>query len=191
MYTPLYPCPVRQAERRSAARGVWAVVAPLALAIAAAALRRPIPRASVWRAASRTPARAVASRGKGRGARPRATDQQLVGVGQGVCALPSRKEGMWCGARCGPGGPEAAGDRGARSVQGKARLQIRRRAREGAHEEHVGHARDAGGVEAQRLVERKRALPRVERRAYGAGRGAAREAGGGGRPRCTQRAGEG
>eukprot|EP00964_Phaeocystis_antarctica_P036685 scaffold20948_cov51-Phaeocystis_antarctica.AAC.1 len=32
---------------------------------------------------------------------------------------------------------------------------------------------------------------RVERRAYGAGRGAAREAGGGGRPWRTQRAGEG
>eukprot|EP00964_Phaeocystis_antarctica_P054729 scaffold32205_cov65-Phaeocystis_antarctica.AAC.3 len=39
------------------------------------------------RAASRTPARAIASRGEGRGARPRATDEQLVGVGQGVCVL--------------------------------------------------------------------------------------------------------
>eukprot|EP00964_Phaeocystis_antarctica_P116043 scaffold80013_cov69-Phaeocystis_antarctica.AAC.1 len=37
---------------------------------------------------------------------------------------------------------------------------------------------DAGGVEAQRLVERRRDLPRVERRACGAGRGAGREAGG-------------
>ena len=63
--------------------------------------------------------------------------------------------------------------------------------RGGAHIEHVAHARDAGGVEAQRLVERIRILPRVERRAYGAGRGSGREAGGGGRPRCTQRAGEG
>ena len=34
-------------------------------------------------------------------------------------------------------------------------------------------------------------LLRVERRACDAGRGADREAGGGGRPRCTQRAGEG
>ena len=28
------------------------------------------------------------------GARPRATDEQLVGVGQRVCGLPSRKEDM-------------------------------------------------------------------------------------------------
>ena len=55
-------------------------------------------------AASRTPARAIASRGEGRGARPRATDEQLVGVVQGVCALPSRKEGMCCGRRYGPRG---------------------------------------------------------------------------------------
>eukprot|EP00964_Phaeocystis_antarctica_P130684 scaffold94562_cov58-Phaeocystis_antarctica.AAC.1 len=52
---------------------------------------------------SRTPARAVASRGEGRGARPRATDEQLVGVRQGVCVLPSRREGMHCEVRCGPG----------------------------------------------------------------------------------------
>ena len=36
------------------------------------------------------------------------------------------------------------------------------------HVEHVLHARDAGGVEAKRLVELNRALPRVEKRAYGA-----------------------
>ena len=54
-------------------------------------------------AASRNPARAVASRGEGRVAPPRATDEQLVGVGQGVCALSSRKEGVRCAARCGPG----------------------------------------------------------------------------------------
>ena len=86
---------------------------------------------------------------------------------------------------------EAAGDRGARSVRGRARLQIGGKARGGAHEEHEAHVCDAGGVEAQRLVERRRGLPRVERRAYGAGRGAAREAGGGGQRRRTQRAGEG
>ena len=44
--------------------------------------------------------------------------------------------------------------------------------------EHVGHVRDAGGIEAQWLVERRRLLPRVERRAYAARRDAAREAGG-------------
>ena len=39
-----------------------------------------------------------------------------------------------------------------------------------AHGEHGKHVRDAGGVEAQRLVERRRALPslpRVERKACG------------------------
>ena len=62
---------------------------------------------------------------------------------------------------------EVEGDRGARSVQGeRARLQIRGRARGGAHVEHLVHGRDAGRVEGQRLVERPRALPRVERRAY-------------------------
>jgi hypothetical protein len=51
-------------------------------------------RASV--AASRPPARAIASGGEGGGARPRAADEQLVGGGEGVCVLPSRKEGV-CG----------------------------------------------------------------------------------------------
>ena len=59
----------------------------------------------------------------------------------------------------------------------------------GTHVEHLLHGRDLGRVEAERLVERRRALPRVERRAYGAGRGSGRVAGGGRRPRRTQRAG--
>ena len=88
--------------------------------------------------------------------------------------------------------PEVACDRGACSVQERARLLIGSRARGGAHGEHLVHVCDAGCVEAQRPVEHRRALPRVRRRAYGAGRGAEyREAGGGGRPRCTQRAGQG
>ena len=45
-------------------------------------------------AASRRPARVIASGGEGRGARPRAADEQLVGGGEGVCPLPSRKEGV-------------------------------------------------------------------------------------------------
>ena len=73
---------------------------------------------------------------------------------------------MWAGWR------EAAGDRGARSVQARARLQIWGRARGGAHVEHAVHVRDAGGVEVQRLVERMGALPRVARRAYAAVGGA-------------------
>ena len=56
-----------------------------------------------------------------------------------------------------------------------------------AHREHVVHVRDAGGVEAQRLVERRRKLPIVERGAYGAGRGCGPADGGDG----VQRAGEG
>eukprot|EP00964_Phaeocystis_antarctica_P065502 scaffold39537_cov51-Phaeocystis_antarctica.AAC.1 len=104
----------------------------------------------------------------------------------------SRKEGIRCGARCGPGGGREADDRGSRSVQARARLQIWSRARGGAHVEHAVHGCDAGGVEAQRLVERRRVLPRVKRRAYGAGRGAGRAwREGGGRSRCTKRAGEG
>ena len=76
---------------------------------------------------------------------------------------------------------EAAGDRGASSVQGRARLQIGGRARRGAHVEHAVHVRDAGGIKAQRLVERRK-LPRVERRVFGAGRGCGP---GGGRRRAT------
>eukprot|EP00964_Phaeocystis_antarctica_P058136 scaffold34462_cov56-Phaeocystis_antarctica.AAC.5 len=95
------------------------------------------------RAGSRTPARAIASGGEGRGSlRP----------------ADSQKEAIPCGARC--EGQQAAGVRGARSGT-----------RGGAHLEHVAHVHDAGGVEAQRLAERRRVLPRVERRAYGAGRG--------------------
>ena len=34
-----------------------------------------------------SPVQAIASRGEDQGARPRATDEQLVGGGQGVCVL--------------------------------------------------------------------------------------------------------
>ena len=84
------------------------------------------------------------------------------------------------------GRPEAAGDRGAHSVQGRARGQIGSRARGGAHAEHAVHVCDAGGVEAQRLVERRRVLPRVERRAYGAGRGCGPADGGDGVQRAVE-----
>ena len=86
---------------------------------------------------------------------------------------------------------EAAGDNRASSVQRRARVQIGGRPRGGAHLKHGMHFRDAGGVEGQRLVERRRFLPRVERRAYGAVQGTGLMAAGGGRPRRTQRAGEG
>ena len=61
---------------------------------------------------------------------------------------------------------EAAGDRGARSVQGRARLQTGGRARRGAHVEHGAHVRDAGGVDAQQLVERPRDLPRASKEGH-------------------------
>eukprot|EP00964_Phaeocystis_antarctica_P133743 scaffold97976_cov62-Phaeocystis_antarctica.AAC.1 len=61
-------------------------------------------------------------------------------------------------------------------------MQIGGRARGGAHVEHLVHGRDARGVEAQWLVERRRPLPRVERRVFGAGRGCGP---GGGRWRAT------
>ena len=65
------------------------------------------------RAGPRTPVRAIASRDESRGARPRATNQQLVGIGQGGCTLPSGKEGVcdvgrnvWVGRRAGVAHPE-------------------------------------------------------------------------------------
>ena len=47
-----------------------------------------------------------------------------------------------------------AGDGGARSVQERGLNCSGGRVRGGAHMEHQAHVRDAGGVEAQRLVER-------------------------------------
>ena len=47
---------------------------------------------------------------------------------------------------------------------GGSTVQIWGGARGGAHGEHMDNVRDAGGVEAQRLVERRRGLPRVERK---------------------------
>ena len=100
---------------------------------------------------------------------------------------------MW-GEVCGPEGERAWGSggrkRGAHAED--PRLEgLGQSTRGGAHPEHVGHDRDAGGVEAQRLVEHRRGLPRVERGACGTGRSSGQEAGGGGGPRRTQGAGEG
>jgi hypothetical protein len=77
-----------------------------------------------------------------------------------------RVEGRACdagGERCEPGGGRAWGVVAARRAactcgcgpgQGLGAKGTR-----GAHQEHVAHGRDAGGVEAQRLVEGRRALP--------------------------------
>ena len=124
--------------------------------------------------------------------------QRLV---ERIRTLPSQKAGMRCGTRCGPGGGQVWGGSDARSVQGRARLQIGWKARGGAHVEHLVHALHAGGVEGQRLVERRCALPRVKRRACGTARGKGGHAmrdevrpgrrAGVGRQRRTQRAREG
>ena len=65
---------------------------------------------------------------------------------------------------------------GASSVQGKPNCGGCWQGTRGAHREHVPHACDAGGVEAQRLVERRRVLPR---RKGSIGRGVTRGPGGG------------
>eukprot|EP00964_Phaeocystis_antarctica_P045215 scaffold26017_cov39-Phaeocystis_antarctica.AAC.2 len=116
--------------------------------------------------------------------------QRLVERRRALPRVERRAYGEGRGVRAGR--REATGDRAASSVQSRARLQITgARHGGGAHVEHAVHGRDFGGVEAQRLVERRRRLPRVGRRAYGAGRGVGREAGGDGGSRHTQRAGEG
>ena len=90
--------------------------------------------------------------------------QRLV---EGRRLLPSRREGMRCscdagGRRCEPGGGRAWGvvaahkrhARGCGLTQGLGAKGTRE-----AHVEHGAHGRDAGGVEAQRLVEGQRLLP--------------------------------
>jgi hypothetical protein len=59
-----------------------------------------------------------------------------------------RREGLGCG------GGTTSGMHGDGPTQGWGAKGTR-----GAHGEHVVHGRDAGGVEAQRLVEGRRALP--------------------------------
>ena len=58
------------------------------------------------------------------------------------------------------GRPEVAGDRGPRGVACRRghECTLEHRARGGAHVKHVLHVSDAGRVEAQRLVERRREL---------------------------------
>ena len=76
-------------------------------------------------------------------------------------ALPSRKGGIRCGARCGRRGGNGVGRRRRkRHARGgpDSRLGATQGTR-GAHPEHVAHVRDAGRVEAQWLVERLRLLP--------------------------------
>ena len=76
--------------------------------------------------------------------------------------LPSQTEGIRCGAEFrvySMRGGVRGGEGGPSSLHGWARLQIGGKARGGAHVEHGAHSCDAGGVEAQRLVERMCVLP--------------------------------
>jgi hypothetical protein len=75
-----------------------------------------------------------------------------------------RVEGRACDAgkgRCEPGGGRACGVVAAhkRHAWGPTLKRLGAKGTRGAHVEHVKHGRDAGGVEAQRLVEGRRALP--------------------------------
>eukprot|EP00964_Phaeocystis_antarctica_P043209 scaffold24764_cov60-Phaeocystis_antarctica.AAC.10 len=84
--------------------------------------------------------------------------QRLV---ERLCCLPSRKEGIRCGAWSGQGGGEVVGGAGWPRMQ-RARegsTGVWAQGAGGAHVEHGVHGRDARRVEAQRLVERLRFLP--------------------------------
>jgi hypothetical protein len=102
--------------------------------------------------------------------------QQLV---EGVRALPSQKGGhaIW-GEVC-AGRREGVGRRRRkRRARGRADSRLGGQGTRGAHGDHVVHVRDAGGVKAQRLVERARALPSQKGGACDAVRAVRREAGG-------------
>ena len=98
--------------------------------------------------------------------------------------------GAACGASVeglgGVGGGAAAAQAACRE-RARCRGSLAREGTRGAHVKHVRHARDAGRVEAHRLVERRRELPRGKRggrgekgATCGAGGGAEGRGGGGG-----------
>ena len=74
-------------------------------------------------------------------------------------ALPSREGCIGRGATWGLAKRRAWGGRGASSAQGGPSCGGCWRGTRGAHLEHGVHVSDAGRVEAQRLVQRRRALP--------------------------------
>ena len=85
--------------------------------------------------------------------------QRLI---EGRRVLPSRKRRIGRGATCtcGPGGGSVWRSGGsAKSVQGGTNCGSCWQGTRRAHVKHVRHACDAGGVEAQRLVEARRPLP--------------------------------
>ena len=83
---------------------------------------------------------------------------------------------MWEKVR--PGRREGVGwRRPKRRARGEGPTQVHRgQGTRGAHGEHEVHARDLGRVKAERLVERRRALPSRKAGACDVGKGAAREA---------------
>jgi hypothetical protein len=97
-----------------------------------------------------------------------------------------RVEGRACdaggrGASWEAGGPGVvtAHKRGMHGEKARLTQGLGAKGTRGAHREHVVHGRDAGGVEAQRLVEGRRVLPsRREGMRFRGERGASREAGG-------------
>ena len=101
----------------------------------------------------------------------RVEGQRLV---ERIRALPSAKGRMGSGRHAKPGGAEACGWLSGKHV---GAIQLEDWAGAEPHPKHFAHVSDAGGVEAQRLVERIRALPSAKggmRR----GRQAAQETGG-------------
>jgi len=83
--------------------------------------------------------------------------QRLV---EGVRVLPSRREGhaMWGEVRAGR--PEGVRRRRRkRHARRRPDSKLRGQGTRGAHVEHAVHVRNHGGVEAQRLVVRRRLLP--------------------------------
>ena len=82
------------------------------------------------------------------------------------------------GATCGLGREGVGKPRRCNQRARRPRLWGLRVGRCGAHHKHADHARDAGRVEAQRLVERRRALPSRKGKAWEEARHAGRQAGG-------------
>ena len=134
-------------------------------------------RAAGDRAVSRLQGRArLQVGGRVRGGQERTLNMASMFVTREVSKLSGwLNAGAYCreskGGRTVRGGVRAS--RRGRRVQRarEAQLQILvAQTRRGAHQEHLVHVCDAGGVEAQRPVERLRGLPRVERRACAARR---------------------
>ena len=92
-------------------------------------------------------------------ARPCATGEDLVRVGQSVRILPRVERGLTEGGML-AGRRESVGRRWRKQCARRTQLRgVCWQGTRGAHVKHVPHGRDAGDVEAQRLVERRRALP--------------------------------